>query len=138
MAKKATLSVNDYMDQLTHPLKAVVFELRNAMKENQTELTEHIKWNSLSYFYDGVLNYENAKEYTRDALVVNTANPKYLLFIFPSGHIIEHPPKELEGEYADGRRMIKISSMEEFSAKKAPLFESISGWIIALKNRQEA
>lgn len=136
MAKKATLSVDDYMEQLTHPLKAVIFELRQSVKVSQTELNEHIKWNSLSFYYDGILNYENAKEYTRDALVVNAANPKYLLFIFPSGHLIEHPPEELEGEYADGRRIIKISSLEEFPTKEAALYESISGWIIALKNKQ--
>ena len=136
MAKKATLSVDEYMEQLTHPLKAVVFELRQAIKDSQSELTEHIKWNSLSFYYNGVLNYENAKEYTRDALVVNSANPKYILFIFPSGHIIEHPPKELEGNYADGRRMVKISSDEEFYAKNEALHESICGWIIALKNKQ--
>lgn len=66
-----TDDVNDYLDKLVHPLKGVLLELRQHLLTRFSEISEHIKWNSLSFYFNGDMNAFNPKEYKRDLLVVN-------------------------------------------------------------------
>ncbi|MBK7360268.1 MAG: DUF1801 domain-containing protein [Saprospiraceae bacterium] len=124
-----TDDVNDYLDKLVHPLKGVLLELRQHLLTRFSEISEHIKWNSLSFYFNGDMNAFNPKEYKRDLLVVNLNKKEYVLLVFPTGYTILHKSQLLEGDYADGRRMVKIYSTADLTSNKDELFNIIESWI---------
>lgn len=124
-----TDDVNDYLDKLEHPLKEVLLELRQHLLTRFSEISEHIKWNSLSFYFNGDMNAFNPKEYKRDLLVVNLNKKEYVLLVFPTGYTISHKSQLLEGDYADGRRMVKIYSTADLTSNKDELFNIIESWI---------
>ncbi|WP_345953762.1 hypothetical protein [Mucilaginibacter sp. PAMB04168] len=52
-----------------------------------------------------------------------------MLLIFPTGVTIEDTTGLLEGDYADGRRMVKIFSMEDLEVKQEALQHIIKQWL---------
>jgi uncharacterized protein YdhG (YjbR/CyaY superfamily) len=53
MAKKTTDSeqVEQYLSKLEHPMKAEIEALRTIIKGANPKISERIKWNAPSYFY---------------------------------------------------------------------------------------
>ena len=124
-----TDDVNDYLNKMEHPLKGGLLELRQHLLTRFSEISEHIKWNSLSFYFNGDMNAFNPKEYKRDLLVVNLNKKEYVLLVFPTGYTISHKSQLLEGDYADGRRMVKIYSTADLTSNKDELFNIIESWI---------
>ena len=52
MASTAS-DVDRYMNDLRHPLKAGVVQLRAAILASNAAITEHVKWNAPSFCYGG-------------------------------------------------------------------------------------
>lgn len=127
-----TDDVNGYLDKLEHPLKGVLLELRHHILTRFPEISEHIKWNSLSFYFNGEMHDFNPKEYKRDLLVVNLNKKEYVLLVFPTGNNISHKSQLLEGDYADGRKMVKIYSTEGLTNHKDELFKIIGSWIMQI------
>lgn len=92
------------------------------------EISEEIKWNSPSFFYNGDMKAFNPKEYKRDIVVMNLRK-NTLLLIFPTGNVIEDKYHILEGNFEDGRRMITVNSIEEFKEKETGLKQFIENWL---------
>lgn len=49
----STADVDRYMNDLRHPLKAGVVQLRAAILASNADITEHVKWNAPSFCYGG-------------------------------------------------------------------------------------
>ena len=63
--------VDEYMQQLDHPLKHIMEALRKIILNTDKEVGEHIKWNAPSFIYTGEIKPFNPKEYKRYIIVSN-------------------------------------------------------------------
>ncbi|MES2387273.1 MAG: DUF1801 domain-containing protein [Bacteroidota bacterium] len=122
------VSVDAFIQNLESGFADLVTEIRRTILESDPEVGEQIKWNSPGFFYKGEMKPFNAKEYKRDVVVMNLRNNTVLL-VFPTGSIINDEWGLLEGNYADGRRMLKINSLADFIAKKDDLQAVIRNWL---------
>lgn len=123
-----TEKVNAYLSELNHPLKDVVIALRKEIGSVK-QIEEHIKWNSLSFYYSGEIKNFNAKEYSSDLVVLNLSKKEYVLLVFPTGAKITIANNLLEGNYTDGRKMAKILSIADLKNKKTELLLVINDWL---------
>lgn len=133
MAKKTdpnnTDALANYLDNLEHPLKNVLLELQLQILSKFPEISAQLKWNSLSLYYNGEMKPFNPKEYKRDLVVFNLNKREYILLVFPTGSKIKDNNQVLEGDYPDGRRMLKIYSIEDLNNKMTDLQLLIQFWI---------
>ena len=53
MANRNTVSVEQFLDDLPHPRKAEIEELRAAILGSSPDVTEHVKWNAPSFCVNG-------------------------------------------------------------------------------------
>ena len=106
--KKAT-NVNEFMDNLDHPLKAEVQVLRDIIKSADQNIFEEIKWKAPSFSYLG--NY---------LVTFNLRDRKRVHLVFHNPDISKVKSNLLEGDYVD-RRMAYFTNMEEIESKKTAL-----------------
>lgn len=109
-------------------------QLVNAISEHLQKyaplIQEHVKWNSPAYTYTGPIpEGVTAKEYPRDVLVLNLRQKEGLLLIFPTGTRVSGIHPMLEGNYADGRRMMKILPTSPTSQWQDALDTVIQAWL---------
>ncbi len=137
MSAKTTFTAPEqvalYLQKLDHPLKKVVEALRLIVIETDARLEEHIKWNSVSFYYTGEMKPFDPKEYKRDLVVFNVHKKDYVLLVFPTGAGIKDTSGLLAGKFTDGRKTIQFSSLEEVLVKKLDLQKIIRAWIEQLE-----
>ncbi|WP_129714372.1 DUF1801 domain-containing protein [Pedobacter sp. SYP-B3415] len=93
------------------------------------QLGIHVKWNAPAFFFTGEMAPFDAKTYARDLLVFNLRQKGHVLLIFPTGNLINDVSGLLEGAYADGRRMVRIYSVDDLAGKAPDLQHLIRLWI---------
>ncbi|SKB03293.1 protein of unknown function (DU1801) [Agreia bicolorata] len=105
---KKPLSVDDALDRRAHPLRDQIDLLRERTLAVDPRIVEEWKWNAPSFRIEG------------DYLYTFMLRPDDYL------HLVVHHPAApeitseiLEGEYADGRRMIYLRDAGEVEAKLA-------------------
>jgi hypothetical protein len=123
------MSVTEYLQKLDHPLADAVEALRQVILKTDKEIGEQVKWNSPSFYYTGEMKPFDPKEYKRDIVVFNLHKKEYILLIFPTGATIKDTTGVLEGQFTDGRRMVKIESMKDVKAKEKALQTVIKEWL---------
>lgn len=121
--------VTAYYEQLNHPLLPTIQALRHIVLSTSTEIAEQIKWNSPSFYYTGNMKPFDPKEYKRDLVVFNLHKQSYILLVFPTGEIINDTSDLLEGNFSDGRKTIKFSSVKEVENRKNDLQSVIKAWL---------
>ena len=121
--------VTKFITASGHPLKDVMQELRTFILAVSPEISEHIKWNSPAFYYNGEMAPFDPKEYKRDIVVYNVRKPGEILLIFPTSAKLHDTTGILEGKFTDGRRMITITGMEDLSTKKENLHALIKQWL---------
>lgn len=121
-------ALDAYIQKLSPDLAELVQGIRSCILAADPSIGEQIKWNSPAFFYTGDLKDADAKTYPRDLIVIHLRKG-YALLIFPSGARIADPDKFLEGDYADGRRMLSIHSLVELDQKKTGLQNAIRSWL---------
>ena len=108
--------VEEYVSKLEAPEQDFVNYLRNYVPQIDPEISEQIKWNSCSFFYNGEMKPFDPKEYKRDLLVVNLHRGKFLL-VFPTGAKIND--SVLTGKnYPDGRKIVTVADLETLKKLK--------------------
>ncbi|MEK8181139.1 DUF1801 domain-containing protein [Flavobacterium buctense] len=121
--------VNTYLEQLEHPLKAEVLQLRNYIKTDFPSLTEIIKWNAPSYQYNQL-----------DFLTFNLAKPKDIKLILHRGaknkeasltRLIEDQSGLLQWA-ANDRAIITFTKSDEITNHQENLKSIIQNWITKL------
>lgn len=121
--------VDEYIAKLPAALSALAQAVRESILAVGSEVGEHIKWNSLAFFYTGEMKPFDPKEYKRDIVVYNIRKKPEILLVFPTGAVIDDTAKILEGSYTDGRRMVTIKNMTDFENKKEALQAVIKLWL---------
>lgn len=126
---KTALEVQTYLENLNHPLKDVVLELRSILLKLSSEISEHIKWNSLSFIYTGEIKSFDAKEYKRDIAVLNLLKKEYVLVVLPTGSAITNNSELLEGNFKDTRKVVKFYSLSHLKENEKEFEQIVLNWL---------
>jgi hypothetical protein len=85
---KAKLSdsnrVAEHIGKLPETIRQAVEYLRQVILSINTEIVEHIKWNSPVFYFSGEMKPFDPKEYKSDILVMNLRNDK-IICVLPTG-----------------------------------------------------
>ncbi len=100
--------VNDWMQQLEHPLKVEIDTVRTIIKQSNSSIKERIKWNAPSYYS------------TEDIVTFNHRATQHVHLIFHHPSIVKIKSALLEGDYKD-RRMLYLPDMKAIKANKKEL-----------------
>lgn len=106
----------------------LVESISRLILSTSSEISEQVKWNSPSFYYNGDMKPFDPMDYKRDLVVLNI-RPERILLVFPTGAIINDIHKVLEGKYTDGRRMVTISNMKELEDKSNSIQVAIIDWL---------
>lgn len=104
-----TDKVDEFLENLSHPLKAEVEAVRSIIKGVDKNIAEEIKWNAPSFNYKG--------EYL---VTFNLRETERIHLVFHNPRIPEVKSALLEGNYKD-RRMLYLTDMDDIQAKKTAL-----------------
>lgn len=116
-----TDKVDEFLENLSHPLKAEVEAVRAIIKGVNKDINEEIKWKAPSFNYKG--------EYL---VTFNLHETKRIHLVFHNPKIALVKNGLLEGNYAD-RRMAYFADMQDVKAKKSMLEEALKD-LIKLQN----
>jgi hypothetical protein len=118
-----------YMQQLQHPMKDVIEELRKVIKASHTDIEEDIAWNTPTYYYTGLMQDFAPKEYKNYIVgfVMNRTDCVRLVFLF--GKRLDNADGLLEGTFKDERKLAVFNSMQDVKNKKQALQAAIRNWI---------
>ena len=124
--------VVEFLDELDHPHKKEIEEVRRIILDANGQLTEHIKWNAPSFCFNGedriTFNF-HSKEGFR--LVFHTgAKAKNTI---SEGRLFEDKTGLLEW-VANDRAIAKFGNFEDVRAKEQALVETVKNWIKATDN----
>lgn len=133
MPKKSTGSglnaVDEFINDLDHPLKETVIKLRELILKTEPHLTEQVKWNAPSFCYNG-----------DDRITMNLSKKDQLLLIFHLGAksrderkletIIKDPGKTMEW-LSSNRAVMRFRSTADLKNREAALKNNITGWLKA-------
>lgn len=123
-----TEQVTQHIAKLSSEIQPVVEYIRQVILSVDSEIAEHIKWNSPAFYYSGNMKAFDAKEYKRDILVMNLRNNK-IMCVLPTGMNIQKNTALLEGNYTDGRRMIYFTNLDDVKQKEQQLKDTITEWL---------
>jgi len=126
-----TQSVSGYIQQLDDPARSIVESLRQLILSTDPKIAEEIKWNAPSFYYSGEMEPGDPGKYGRYIIVMNLH--KRILLVFPSGAKIDDKSGLLTGDYADGRRLVYIKTIDDVKAMAPALQGAIKDWISKVK-----
>jgi len=122
-------AVADFMAHLDHPLKKAMEVTREIILSANKQLTEHIKWNAPSFCVNG-----------DDRVTFNLYKNDCLLLVFHRGAKVKDTKgkgplfKDTTGllEWVSpDRATVKLTSLQEVTAKKTKLKSVVKKWISA-------
>lgn len=119
--------LNTYLEELAHPLKQEIMEVRQIILNSNKKFTEHIKWNAPSYCING-----------EDRITFNLHGTSYFRLIFHCG--VKIKARKIKGKIssdkeqllewvADDRAVLQFSDMIEVMQKKRSVVLLINEWI---------
>jgi len=116
-----TDKVDEFLGNLSHPLKAEVEAVRSIIKGVNKDINEEIKWKAPSFNYKG--------EYL---VTFNLWEEKRIHLVFHNPQISKVKSKLLEGDYKD-RRMDYFIDMKDIKNKRPALEKALKD-LIKLQN----
>ncbi len=130
---KSKASDSEQVNELIEKSEPASAKLQQAIRKviltADKNIGEQIKWNSPSFYYTGEMKPFDPKEYKRDIVVFNLRKKEYVLLIFPTGEKVKDVSEILEGNYTDGRRMVKITDLKDLKTKEKDLKKVIKSWV---------
>ena len=120
--------VSQHIKKLDPSIAPTVEAIRKIILDTDKEIGEQIKWNSPSFYYTGEMKPFNPKEYKRDIAVMNLHKGNILL-VFPTGAKVKDTTGLLEGDYTDGRRLVRFKDINDVKAKTKALQTVIKEWL---------
>ena len=121
-----TQEVDEFLDNLSHPLREGVIAMRAAILASDEQITEHIKWNAPSFCYRGD---------DRVTFRLHPANRFQIVFHRgatvreDSGDFVFEDDSGLLRWVADDRATVTFEDMAEIDAKQAALVEIVGRWM---------
>ena len=128
MSNPNSLIITEFIESIDVEFKPTIELLRAIFLNSDLEIAEHIKWNSLSFYYSGEMKEFDAKEYKRDLAVINLHRRK-ILIVFPTGNKIEKKTGLSGKNYPDGRKIVEILNLEDAQQKTESLKKGIKNWL---------
>lgn len=125
-------AVSDHIQKLSPDISSLVEKVRQSILGVDAEIGEQIKWNSPSFFYTGEMKPFDPKTYKRDIAVMNLRKNEILL-VFPTGESVKGVSGILEGNYTDGRRIVRILDASDFEKKLPELQKVIAAWLSTIE-----
>ena len=128
---KSKLSDSEQVAELIGKLEKPVAEAVELIRQiflSIDGISEQIKWNSPSFYYNGEMKAFDPKEYKRDIAVANLHRGR-LMLVFPTGAKVNDTTGLLEGSYTDGRRIVNFEDAEDVKAKEDSLRKVILEWL---------
>ncbi|QYR21440.1 DUF1801 domain-containing protein [Paenibacillus sp. sptzw28] len=129
--KKSTKSgrqqVLEFLNDLEHPLKEEIEEVRKIILSANDSITEHIKWNAPSFCFNN-----------EDRITFNLQGKGFFRLVFHCGakvkdHAMNKPLFEdtsgLLGWVTADRAIIKLTDRLDVESKRAKLTEVVTEWI---------
>lgn len=130
LMKDKQQQVADFLENLDHPLKKEIEEVRKIILQADESLTEHIKWNAPSFCHHG-----------DDRRTFNLQGNGFFWLIFHRGaKVKDDKPKTplfadttglLHWQDTD-RAVVKFTDMKDVAAKKEDLMKTIQTWLTFL------
>lgn len=120
--------VSAHIETLEPKLAEIAELIRKIILSTDSEIAEHIKWNSPSFYYTGKIKDFDAKEYKRDVAVLNLHKHRIML-VLPTGARIIEGLDLLEGNFKDGRRIINFKDVDDVLNKESKLRLAIKSWV---------
>ncbi len=120
--------VTELIQKLEKPAAEAVELIRQIFLSTDKEISEQIKWNSPSFYYNGEMKPFDPKEYKRDIGVANLHRSK-LMLVFPTGAKIDDSSGLLEGKFQDGRKIVNFKDTDDVKAKEEDLRSVIRDWL---------
>lgn len=122
--------VTKYLDELNHPLRTEIEELRQILLNSANGLTENIKWNGPNYCFEN-----------QDRVTMRIQPPKQIQLIFHRGAKKINQPKDKLIDDKSGlltwkendRALATFKNLDEIKKAKSSLEKIINGWINATK-----
>lgn len=131
MIYKLNSEVTAFLDELRHPLRIEIEQLRNCIIKANENLTENIKWNGPNYCFDN-----------EDRITMRVQPPtKQIQIIFhrgakkqmqPEDKLISNKSKILIWKEND-RALVTFKSLQDIESGKTELTSIINEWINAAK-----
>jgi hypothetical protein len=121
--------VTQHIQKLDASIKDTIEALQQIILSTDREISERIKWNNPSFYYNGEMKPFDPKEYKREITVFNLHKNRIML-VFPSGAKINDTSGLLTGDYADGRRIVVFKDLEDVKVKEATLKNVIKKWLM--------
>ena len=112
-----TDKVDEFLENLSHPLKAEIEAVRSIIKGVNKDINEEIKWKAPSFNYKG--------EYL---VTFNLWEEERIHLVFHNPQISKVKSKLLEGEYKE-RRMAYFADMKDVKAKRSLLEKALKDLI---------
>jgi len=120
--------VTKFLDELNHPLRKEIEQLRAIILSANSGLSENIKWNGPNYSFDG-----------EDRITMRIQPPKQIQIIFhrgakkqaqPPQRIITHDSSLLVWKEND-RALITFTNMNEIKTDAPELKDIVRKWLVA-------
>jgi len=124
--------VTKFLDELNHPLRAEIEELRQIILNSMNGLAENIKWNGPNYCFED-----------QDRVTMRIQPPKQIQLIFHRGakKIIQPDDKLIDDKSGlliwkeNDRAVATFKNLDEIKKAKLNLEGIINSWINAAKQK---
>lgn len=119
--------VTRFLDDLKHPFRSEIEEIRQIILNSHEEMREGIKWNGPNYSVGD-----------KDRVSIRVHPPKLIQVIFHRGSkVLETPPEKLiRKDYGllewrtNDRAIATFKNREEFDHNKAKFAELVKNWLV--------
>ena len=111
-----TKKVDDYINQLEHPLKEEIQAVRDIILGANSSISEDIKWSAPSFAYKG------------NMATFNPRAKKFVNLTFHTGAIIDDTTGLLQGDQKEAR-VARFSDMQDVLKKKEALESVVNAWV---------
>ena len=135
MTKQSNKSseVTEFLNELNHPFRKEIEELRNHILASNRDLTENIKWNAPNYCFENEdrITMRIQPMTTKVQLIFHRGAKKQEQ---PKDKLIENKSKMLVWKEND-RAIATFKNIQEIENGKDELEKIINEWITAAKNK---
>jgi uncharacterized protein YdhG (YjbR/CyaY superfamily) len=132
MAKQSNKEVTEFLNELNHPFRNEIEELRDVILASDKNLVENIKWNAPNY------SFENEDRIT---MRIQPMTTKVQLIFHRGAKKQEQPKERLIANKSkmllwkeNDRVIITFKNKQDIENGKAELEKIISEWLTAAKN----
>lgn len=128
--------VEAYLHKLQYPMIDAVQYIRKIILRADKHIGEGIYWNVPTFFYTGAMEPFDPRQYKRYLVGFNFYKKDRLRLIFLHGADAKDKSGLLEGNYADGRRLVQFTGLEDVKDKEKAFIAIIKQLVKGMNKKQ--